>query len=83
MLSDWIWVVWREDCKAMRKDVDGEDVLVGPWKLLGTNVRKLYGIPQMVDVGLPLLLALQYCDGIMHSRVPPVAGPDEFIKGLQ
>lgn len=30
MLSDWIWVVWREDCKAMRKDVDGEDVLVGP-----------------------------------------------------
>jgi len=30
MLSDWIWVVCREDCKAMRKDVDGEDVLVGP-----------------------------------------------------
>ena len=30
MLSDWIWVVCRVDCKAMRKDVDGEDVLVGP-----------------------------------------------------
>ena len=30
MLSDWIWVVCRVDCKAMRKDVDGEGVLVGP-----------------------------------------------------
>lgn len=44
MLSDWIWVVWREDCRAMRKDVDGEDVLVGPWKLLWANVRKGYGM---------------------------------------
>lgn len=30
MLSDWAWVVCKEDCNAMRKDVDGEDVLVGP-----------------------------------------------------
>jgi len=31
----------------------------------------------------PLLLALQYCDGIVDNRVPPVAGPDEFIEGIQ
>lgn len=30
MLSDWTWVVCNDDCRAMRKDVDGEDVLVGP-----------------------------------------------------
>ena len=30
MLSDWTWVVCKEDCNVMRKDVDGEDVLVGP-----------------------------------------------------
>ena len=30
ILSDWTWVACKEDCNAMRKEVDGEDVLVGP-----------------------------------------------------
>jgi hypothetical protein len=83
MLSDWIWVVCRDDCRAMRKAVDGEDVPVGPWKLLQVSFRKLYGIPSKIDVKSPLLLTLHYCDGIVHSRVPCVASPDELIERVQ
>lgn len=38
MLSDWTWVVCNDDWRAMRKDVDGDDVLVGPWKLLCSSL---------------------------------------------
>lgn len=42
MLSVWTCVVCNDDWRAMRKDVDGDDVLVGPWKLLQVNFRKRY-----------------------------------------
>ena len=83
MLSDWIWVVCRDDCRAKRKDVDGEDVLVGPWKLLQAGFRKLYGIPSKIDVKSPLLLTLHQCNGIVYSRVPCVASPNEVIECIQ
>ena len=67
----------------MRRDVDGEDVLVGPWKLLRASFRKLYGILSKIDVELPLLLTLHYCNGIVDSRMPRIASPDEFIECIQ
>lgn len=83
MLSDWIWVVCRDDWRARRKDVDGEDALVGPWKLLQVSCRKLYGIRSKLDAESPLLLTLYHCNGIVHSGVPCVTSFDEFIECIQ
>lgn len=42
----------------MRKDVDGEDVLVGPWKLLRASFGKFYGILSKIDVKFYLCSSL-------------------------